>query len=84
MRVRERWVIGKGSDDGLCPVGHTVADTELASLGNDAGVSVRVTGRVLRRSFGRLAYRAKVPVPSIQRNHGQVSIDQTLHYVGVG
>ena len=82
--VLERWVSGKGPDDGLYPVGHTVADAELAGLGKAAGVSVRVTGHVLRRSFGRLAYQAGVPVPTIQRIYGHVSIDQTLHYVGVG
>jgi integrase len=82
--VLENWVAGKGPDDGLHPVSHTVADVELASLGRAAGVSVRVTGHVRRRSFGRLAYQAGVPVPTIQRIFGHVSIDQTLHYVGVG
>lgn len=82
--VLVEWVSGKGPDDGLYPVGHTVADGELARLGADAGASVRVTGHVLRRSFGRLAYQAGVPVPTIQRIFGHVSIDQTLHYIGVG
>jgi integrase len=82
--VLEKWVTGKGPDDGLYPVGHTVADGELADLGKRAAVSVRVTGHVLRRSFGRLAYQAGVPLPTIQRIYGHVSIDQTLHYVGVG
>jgi hypothetical protein len=31
-----------------------------------------------------LAYQAGVPVPTIQRIFGHVSIDQTLHYIGVG
>jgi integrase len=53
-------------------------------LGKRTAVSVRVTGHVLRRSFGRLAYQAGVPVPTIQRIFGHVSIDQTLHYIGVG
>jgi hypothetical protein len=38
----------------------------------------------LRRSFGRLADQAGVPVPTIQRIIGHVSIDQTLHYIWVG
>jgi integrase len=54
--VLEEWVKGKPPDEGLYPVGHTVADGELADLGKAAAVSVRVTGHVLRRSFGRLAY----------------------------
>jgi len=82
--VLVEWVRGKSPDDGLYPVGHTVADGELAALGCEANVSVRVTGHVLRRSFGRLAYQAGVPVPTIQRIFGHVSIDQTLHYIGVG
>jgi integrase len=82
--VLEGWVKGKPPDEGLYPVGHTVADGELADLGKSAAVSVRVTGHVLTRSFGRLAYQAGVPVPTIQRNFGHVSIDQPLHYIGVG
>jgi integrase len=82
--VLEDWVKVKPMDEGLYPVGHTVADEELADLGKAAAVSVRVTGHVLRRSFGRLAYQAGVPVPTIQSIFGHVSIDQTLHYIGVG
>jgi integrase len=78
------WVTGKGLDEGLYPVGHTVADGELAALGRTVDASVRVTGHVLRRSFGRIAYKAGVPVPTIQRIFGHVSVDQTLHYIGVG
>jgi integrase len=82
--VLDKWVAGKGPDEGLYPVGHTVADGELADLGKRAGVSARVTGHVLRRSFGRIAYQAGVPPPTIQRIYGHASIDQTLHYIGVG
>jgi integrase len=78
------WVTGKGADENLYPVGHTVADGELAGLGRTVGTSVRITGHVLRRSFGRLAYQAGVPVPTIQRIFGHVSLDQTLNYIGVG
>jgi site-specific recombinase XerD len=42
------------------------------------------TGGVLRRSFGRITYHAGVPLPTIQRIYGHASLDQTLHYVGVG
>jgi integrase/recombinase XerD len=82
--VLDLWVRGKAADDRLYGIGHSVADGELAALGRAAGVSVRVTGHVLRRSFGRLAYQAGVPVPTIQRIFGHVSIDQTLHFIGVG
>ena len=77
------WVEGRGPDEGVCPVGHAVADAELAHLGQACDIPARVTGHVLRRSFGRIAYRAGVPPPTIQRICGHVSIDQTLHYVGV-
>jgi integrase len=82
--VLEDWVRRTGLDECLSQVGHTVADGELADLGKAAAVSVRVTGHVLRRSFGRLAYQAGLPMPTIQRIFGHVSIDQTLHYIGVG
>jgi integrase len=82
--VLERWVAGKAGTEDLYPVSHTTADWELAALGKRARVQVRVTGHVLRRSFGRIAYQAGVPLPTIQRIFGHVSIDQTLHYVGVG
>jgi integrase len=80
----ENWVAAKRPDDGLFPEGHKVADGELAEMGMRAGASVRVTSHVLRRSFGRLAYQAGVPLPTIQRIYGHDSIDQTLHYMGVG
>lgn len=82
--VLEQWLREKTADERVYPVGHSVADGELAALGRACDVSARVTGHVLRRSFGRLAYQAGVPVPTIQRIYGHASLDQTLHYVGVG
>ncbi|MGI0055328.1 MAG: tyrosine-type recombinase/integrase [Thermoplasmata archaeon] len=82
--VLEGWIEGKRPDETTYPVSHTTADFELSHLGEVAGIGVRVTGHVLRRSFGRIAYHAGVPVPTIQRIYGHVSVDQTLHYVGVG
>jgi integrase len=76
--------VGKAPDDLLYPVGHSTADAELAASGRLSGVPVRVTGHVLRESFGRIAYLAGVPVPTVQKIYGHVSIDQTLRYLGVG
>jgi integrase len=81
--VLAKWVEGKGPDESVCPAGHTVADAELAQLGRSCDIPVRVAGHVLRCSFGRLAYRAGVPPPTLQRIYGHASVDQTLHYVGV-
>lgn len=81
--VLVKWVDRKGAEESVCPAGHSVADAELAALGRACEIPVRVTGHVLRRSFGRLAYRAGVPTPTIQRIYGHASLDQTLHYVGV-
>jgi integrase len=78
------WVTGKGAEETLYPVGHTVADGELAGLGGTVGTSVWVIGHVLRRSFGRLAFRAGAPALTIRRIFGHVSLDQTLRYIGVG
>jgi hypothetical protein len=38
---------------------------------------------VLRRSYGRFAYHAEVPLERIRRVYGHHSVEQTLHYIGV-
>ena len=81
--VLAEWSDGRSGDELVYPVGHSMADYELAQLGENAGTSVRVTGHVLRRSFGRLAYQAGVPLPTIQRIYGHSSLDETVRYVGV-
>jgi integrase len=75
--------LAETEDRTVSRVGHSVAGGELAGQGKRTGASVRVTVHVLRRSFGRLAYHAGVPLPTIQRIYRHASIDQTLRYVGV-
>jgi Phage integrase family len=82
--VLERWVAVKAGAEDLYPVSHTTANWELAAQRKRVGVQVRVTGHVLRRSFGRIAYQAGAPPPTIQRIFGHVSVDKTLHKIGVG
>lgn len=82
--VLEQWARSKRLDESAYPVGQAVANSEQTDLGKTVGIQVRVTGHVLRRLFGLIVYHAGVPAPTTQRIYGYVSIDQTLHYVGVG
>jgi site-specific recombinase XerD len=69
--------------DRLYDVGHAQADADLADLGRATDLPFRLSGHVLRRSFGRIAYHAGVPVERVRRIYGHHSVEQTLHYIGV-
>jgi site-specific recombinase XerC len=77
------WIAGKGPDDLLYRIGHAQADADLATLGRAVGLPFRLSGHVLRRSYGRFAYHAEVPLERIRRVYGHHSVEQTLHYIGV-
>lgn len=76
------WVEGRSADERLYAVSHATADGELARLGRECGIAVRVAGHVLRRSFGSFMADAGVPLAVIQRFYGHSSIDQTVWYTG--
>lgn len=77
------WAATADPEDQVYPVGHSVADGELAALGLRVGLPFRLSGHVLRRSFGRAAYHAGVSLETIRRVYGHASIEQTLWYIGV-
>lgn len=64
-------------------VGHSAAHVELASLGRRLELPVPLSGHVLRRSFGRIAYQAGVPLVDIRNVYGHESIEMTTYYIGV-
>ena len=65
------------------PVGHSVAHGELAALGKKAGLPFPLSGHVLRRSMGRIAYQAGVPLVDIRNLYGHESVEMTAYYIGV-
>ncbi len=64
-------------------VAHAAAHAELAGLGKRVGVGVPLSGHVLRRSFGRIAYQAGVPLVDIRNIYGHESVEMTAYYIGV-
>lgn len=85
MTPTTRAVLGEwdSGSDRVYPLGHAQAHRELAALGKKAGIGVPVSGHVLRRSFGRIAYQAGVPLVDIQHVYGHESIEMTAYYIGV-
>lgn len=74
---------GKGPTEPVFPYGRSAFDSRLAELGRLAGIPVRVSGHDLRRTFGRLAYAAGVPLIAVQNVYGHKSPVMTAHYVGL-
>jgi integrase len=81
--VLTEWVGGKAPEIRVYPVEHSQADADLRALGRAVGIPFPLGGHVLRRSFGRIAYHAGVPVEAIRRVYGHHSVEQTLHYIGI-
>lgn len=65
------------------PFGRSAFDARLTAVGRLAGIPTHVSGHDLRRTFGRLAYRAGVPLVALQGVYGHKSPPMTAHYVGV-
>lgn len=74
---------GKAAIDRLFPYGRSTFDLRLTEIGRRAGIPVHVSGHDLRRTFGRLAYAASVPLVAIQNVYGHKSPAMTVHYIGV-
>ena len=74
---------GKGPTDRLFPFERATFDARLTRMGRAAGVPVHVSGHDLRRTFGRLAYNAGVPLVAIQNVYGHKSPTMTAHYIGI-
>lgn len=74
---------GKVLADPLFPFRTTTFDVRLTRLGQAAGIPVHVSGHDLRRTFGRLAYAAGVPLVAIQNVYGHKSPTMTTHYIGI-
>ncbi|MGP8158675.1 MAG: tyrosine recombinase XerC [Thermoplasmata archaeon] len=75
-------VSGLKPSDRVFRFGRSVFDQRLADLGHLAGIPVRVSGHDLRRTFGRLAYAAEVPLVAVQNVYGHKSPLMTAYYIG--
>ncbi|MGA8543240.1 MAG: tyrosine-type recombinase/integrase [Thermoplasmata archaeon] len=61
----------------------TAFDSRLVALGRLAGLPGNPSGHTLRRTFGRLAYYAGVPLVSISGIYGHADPMMTAHYIGI-
>ncbi len=77
------WALGRSPIERVYQIEHSQAYADLRVLGESLGLPFPLTGHVLRRTYGRVAYHAGVPVERIMRVYGHSSIEQTLHYIGV-
>ena len=58
-------------------------DLRLVRIGRAAALPFALSGHRLRRSFGRVAYRAGVPIVDIQHIYGHASPSMTAYYIGI-
>jgi integrase len=65
------------------PWKNTEYDNRLKAIGRLAGLPFNLSAHTLRRTFGRLAYRAGVPLVDIQHIYGHASPAMTAYYVGI-
>ena len=83
LAVLKEWTVGMDPSAKVYPIGHSQADADLRELGKVVGLPFPLSGHVLRRSYGRIAYHAGTPPGRIRRVYGHASVEQTLHYIGV-
>jgi integrase len=65
------------------PLRNTAYDDRLKAVGRLAGLPFYLSAHILRRSFGRLAYRAGVPLVTLQHIYGHASPEMTAYYIGI-
>jgi integrase len=66
----------------LNPYGETVIDNLISAVGTRAGI-VRVSNHDLRRTCGRMMYRAAVPLEIIAKIFGHSDTKTTIRYLGL-
>ena len=74
---------GRRPEERVYPFAQTSFDDRLSRIGKAAGLPFRLSGHTLRRTFGRIAYDAGVPLPAIQAIYGHASPAVTTNYIGV-
>lgn len=80
--VPEQWIIyRKGRSLGA--YGDTAIDNIVASAARRAGIERGVSNHTLRRTGGRIAYYAGVPLVEIMEGMGHTTEKQTIRYLGL-
>jgi len=65
------------------PLKDSAYDDRLTAVGRFAGLPFHLSAHILRRSFGRIAYHARVPLVTIQQIYGHASPAMTAYYIGI-
>lgn len=65
------------------PWRNSAFDARLSAVGRIAGLPFPLSGHRLRRTFGRLAYRAGVPLVDVQHIYGHATPAMTAYYIGI-
>ncbi len=80
--VPEQWIIYRRGKH-LGAYGNTAVDNIVASAARRAGIERSVSNHTLRRTGGRIAYYAGVPLVEIMEGMGHSSEKQTIRYLGL-
>jgi integrase len=75
-------VTGKNGNDRVYPWKRSTIARDLWNACDRAGIPRR-SPHDLRRTFGRLAYKAGVPLTTIQGFYGHEKLEQTVYYIGI-
>ena len=73
--------LGKRPSEPVYPLSQRILQKDVQSVG--ARLGIKLSSHDLRRSFGRIAYYAGVPIVTLKNLYGHESVDMTSHYVGV-
>jgi integrase len=75
--------LNRTGNEPFFPWKQTSFDLRLSVVGKLAGLPSNLSGHTLRRTFGRIAYYAGVPLVSIQGLYGHASPAMTSYYIGL-
>lgn len=80
--VPDQWIIYRRGKT-LGAYGNTAVDNIVASAARRAGIERGVSNHTLRRTGGRIAYYAGVPLVEIMEGMGHTTEKQTIRYLGL-
>lgn len=77
---------GEDQNSRVIPLSRSGADGILRRVAERAGfprLGLRVSHHDLRRSFGRIAHKARMDLVQLKNLYGHTSLDQTVDYIGL-
>ena len=75
-------IAGRSASDRIYPFGRSIIDRDVKAVCKRAGLPPR-SPHDLRRSFGRIAYKAGVSLNVIQGIYGHADLAETSYYIGI-